>query len=253
MTGGALGSHRRAVLSPDRGGAQDAAGGRRGRGHVGHLRHAGRGGAAGGRAAAVRMEAAQRDPGGPGQRDRGRGAALHSRAGSAVPGAAARRSSSARRDLLGCVVAGLLAGGLSALLTLGVYAAEDAFPETAHSLDVVAGDRRPRRRTGRPDLSRRRWASATTPSGALLQGDVPRTVIAGVLLVKSAIWIISLGSGTSGGVLAPLLMMGAALGGVEGDVPAARRRRLLAAGQHGRDSGRHHAGAVHRDSVSRWN
>jgi CBS domain-containing protein len=36
-----------------------------------------------------------------------------------------------------------------------------------------------------------------------------------VLLVKSAIWIISLGSGTSGGVLAPLLMMGAALGGVE--------------------------------------
>ncbi len=36
-----------------------------------------------------------------------------------------------------------------------------------------------------------------------------------MLLVKSAIWIISLGSGTSGGVLAPLLMMGAALGGVE--------------------------------------
>jgi CBS domain-containing protein len=50
---------------------------------------------------------------------------------------------------------------------------------------------------------------------ALLQGDVPRTVIAGVLLVKSAIWVIALGSGTSGGVLAPLLMMGAALGGVE--------------------------------------
>ena len=50
---------------------------------------------------------------------------------------------------------------------------------------------------------------------SLLQGDAGRTVIAGVLLVKSAIWIISLGSGTSGGVLAPLLMMGAALGGVE--------------------------------------
>jgi CBS domain-containing protein len=50
---------------------------------------------------------------------------------------------------------------------------------------------------------------------ALLQGDVPNTIIAGVLLVKSAIWIISLGSGTSGGVLAPLLMMGAALGGIE--------------------------------------
>jgi CBS domain-containing protein len=49
-----------------------------------------------------------------------------------------------------------------------------------------------------------------------LQSDAPIGVIAGVLLVKSAIWVIALGSGTSGGVLAPLLMMGAALGGVEG-------------------------------------
>jgi CBS domain-containing protein len=49
----------------------------------------------------------------------------------------------------------------------------------------------------------------------LLQGDVSNTLIAGVLLVKSIIWIISLGSGTSGGVLAPLLMIGAALGGLE--------------------------------------
>ena len=37
----------------------------------------------------------------------------------------------------------------------------------------------------------------------------------GVLLVKSIIWAVSLGSGTSGGVLAPLLMMGGALGGIE--------------------------------------
>jgi CBS domain-containing protein len=51
--------------------------------------------------------------------------------------------------------------------------------------------------------------------GALLQGDVPVKVIAGILIVKSAIWAISLGSGTSGGVLAPLLMMGGALGGLE--------------------------------------
>ena len=50
--------------------------------------------------------------------------------------------------------------------------------------------------------------------GALLQGDVPRGVIAGVLLVKSMIWIISLGSGTSGGLLAPMFMSSAALGGV---------------------------------------
>ena len=36
-----------------------------------------------------------------------------------------------------------------------------------------------------------------------------------MLVVKSIIWSVSLGSGTSGGVLAPLLMMGGALGGVE--------------------------------------
>jgi CBS domain-containing protein len=40
----------------------------------------------------------------------------------------------------------------------------------------------------------------------------------GVLLVKSVIWAVALGSGTSGGVLAPLLMMGAALGGLEAAV-----------------------------------
>jgi predicted transcriptional regulator len=51
--------------------------------------------------------------------------------------------------------------------------------------------------------------------GALLQGTVPRATILGILLVKLAIWAISLGSGTSGGVLAPLLMMGGALGGIE--------------------------------------
>src|SRR5204863_3392188 len=51
--------------------------------------------------------------------------------------------------------------------------------------------------------------------GSLLQGDVPGRIILGILVVKSIIWAVSLGSGTSGGVLAPLLMMGGALGGVE--------------------------------------
>jgi len=50
--------------------------------------------------------------------------------------------------------------------------------------------------------------------GALLQGEVLLTTLAGILLVKSIIWAVSLGSGTSGGVLAPLLMMGGALGGL---------------------------------------
>src|SRR5262249_20113663 len=51
--------------------------------------------------------------------------------------------------------------------------------------------------------------------GAMVQGNVATATIAGVLLVKSIIWAVSLGSGTSGGVLAPLLMMGGALGGLE--------------------------------------
>lgn len=48
----------------------------------------------------------------------------------------------------------------------------------------------------------------------LLQGDNASTLILGILLVKSTIWAISLGSGTSGGVLAPLLMIGGAAGGL---------------------------------------
>ena len=40
-----------------------------------------------------------------------------------------------------------------------------------------------------------------------------------LIAVKWTIWSVSLGSGTSGGVLAPLLMMGAALGGVEVGLP----------------------------------
>jgi CIC family chloride channel protein len=50
---------------------------------------------------------------------------------------------------------------------------------------------------------------------SLLSGDVPSKVIIGILAVKSTIWALALGSGTSGGVLAPLLMIGGALGGVE--------------------------------------
>jgi chloride channel protein, CIC family len=48
--------------------------------------------------------------------------------------------------------------------------------------------------------------------GQLSAGDVTWHLILGIVLVKSAIWAFSLGSGTSGGVLAPLLMVGGAMG-----------------------------------------
>jgi CIC family chloride channel protein len=116
--------------------------------------------------------------------------------------------------LLGCVVCGLLAGALSALLTGAVYAAEDAFGKLRiHWMwwpaigGLVVG-------LGGLIFPQALGVGYDT-IGALLKGDVVRNVIVGVLLVKSVIWAVSLGSGTSGGVLAPLLMMGGALGGVE--------------------------------------
>src|SRR6266545_1521692 len=47
---------------------------------------------------------------------------------------------------------------------------------------------------------------------SLLRGEIIGAGLAGLLIGKSLIWSIALGSGTSGGVLAPLLMMGGALG-----------------------------------------
>jgi len=51
---------------------------------------------------------------------------------------------------------------------------------------------------------------------ALLKGEVFGPMVIGLLIGKALVWSISLGSGTSGGVLAPLLIMGGALGAIEG-------------------------------------
>jgi chloride channel protein, CIC family len=118
------------------------------------------------------------------------------------------------KGLLGCVVVGLLAGALSALLTMSVYAAEDAFQHLRiHWMwwpaigGLVIG-------LGGLIFPQALGVGYDT-IGGLLQGSVTTRVILGVLLVKWFIWAVSLGSGTSGGVLAPLLMMGGALGGLE--------------------------------------
>jgi len=118
------------------------------------------------------------------------------------------------KGLAACVLAGALAGGLSALLTLAVYAAEDGFAKLPiHWMwwpaigGLVIG-------LGGLVFPQALGVGYDT-IGSLLQGDVPAKVILGILIVKSIIWSVSLGSGTSGGVLAPLLMMGGALGGLE--------------------------------------
>ncbi len=46
----------------------------------------------------------------------------------------------------------------------------------------------------------------------MITGDAAWKLLAGILIVKSLIWVFSLGSNTAGGILAPLLMIGGALG-----------------------------------------
>ena len=117
-------------------------------------------------------------------------------------------------SLLGCSLAGLLAGCLSALLTLSIYKVEDGFQKLpihwmwwplVGGLAVGLGGM----------IFPQALGVGYDTIGGLLQGAVTSKVILGVLFAKWFIWAVSLGSGTSGGVLAPLLMMGGALGGLE--------------------------------------
>jgi H+/Cl- antiporter ClcA len=91
--------------------------------------------------------------------------------------------------------------------------------------------------------SRARWASAMTSSATCCTTTWRQRGLA-LLAVKLVIWLIALGSGTSGGVLAPLLMLGAGLGALLGPMAAGRRAGPVAAGVHGRHAGRHDARAV---------
>src|SRR5256886_4722283 len=118
------------------------------------------------------------------------------------------------KALFACALVGILAGALSALLTLSVYAAEDAFlklkfhwmwwPALGGLVIGLGG-------LIFPQALRVRQHTI----GSLLQGSVTTKVILGVLLVKWFIWAVSLGSGTSRGVPGPLLLMGGAPGGPE--------------------------------------
>ncbi len=106
---------------------------------------------------------------------------------------------------------GVLAGFGSGLLTLLVYAFEDLF----HKLPIhwmwwpvigavfigVGGIIEPRVL----------GVGYETIHG-LLRGDLIGMAVLGLMAAKALVWAIALGSGTSGGVLAPLLIMGGALG-----------------------------------------
>jgi len=116
---------------------------------------------------------------------------------------------------LPCVIAGLLCGVLALILSTALYRVEDWF----HKLPIhwmwwpalgaiaigVGGYFQPRALGVGYDVI-----------GDLLQNHLAASVVASLLLAKAIMWLIALGSGTSGGVLAPLLMLGAGLGAVLG-------------------------------------
>jgi H+/Cl- antiporter ClcA/CBS domain-containing protein len=116
-----------------------------------------------------------------------------------------------------CVLAGLAAGASATVLTAMVYEAEDRFqhlpihwmwwPAIGGLVIGVGGFIYP------PALGVGYDVIETT-----LRGDATFHMILGILLVKSVIWAVALGSGTSGGVLAPLLMIGGGLGALEGHI-----------------------------------
>ncbi len=108
---------------------------------------------------------------------------------------------------------GLIAGIGSALLTLLVYAAEDGFAKLRiHWMwwPVLGGAA-----VGVGGLIDPRALGVGYPNIAhMLSGGLAGASAMRLMMVKGVIWAVALGSGTSGGVLAPLLMIGGGLGAV---------------------------------------
>src|SRR2546423_7178532 len=111
-------------------------------------------------------------------------------------------------------IVGISAGLASGLLTAIVYACEDLFGKlpihwmwwpAIGGLFVGVGGW----------LDPRVLGVGYDTIHSLLKGEMIGAAVIGLLIGKALVWSISLGSGTSGGVLAPLLIMGGALGAME--------------------------------------
>ncbi len=81
----------------------------------------------------------------------------------------------------------------------------------------------------------------------LLSGNEIGIALITLLIVKTLSWSIALGSGTSGGVLAPLMIIGGALGALEATLYSCGRCWLMGIDQHGSHDGRHNAVAFYFD------
>ncbi len=134
--------------------------------------------------------------------------------------------------LVGCAVVGILAGILSSVLSSGVYATEDLFkkiplhwmwwPAIGGVVIGIGGLIFP------PALG-----VGYDVIGRILQGDTPRNLILGVLIVKSAIWVFLAGLGHLGRRARSAADDRRRCRWHRGDVSARSGRGVLAANQHG--------------------
>lgn len=116
--------------------------------------------------------------------------------------------------VLSALLVGTIAGGASTLLTWGVYGSEDLFRKlplhwrwwpAIGGLAIGIGGL----------IAPLALGVGYSTIDDLLLGQLALGAIAVLVLVKAVIWAFSLGSGTSGGVLAPLLIIGGSLGALE--------------------------------------
>jgi H+/Cl- antiporter ClcA len=116
-----------------------------------------------------------------------------------------------------CVVSGIGSALLAIIATALVYASEDGFrrlpihwmwwPAIGGLIIGIGGL-----------LVPQTLGVGYNVIDAELTGSIGLGLVGGVLAVKTLIWSLSLGSGTSGGVLAPMFMIGGALGTLEAHI-----------------------------------
>ncbi|WP_052487255.1 chloride channel protein [Gordoniibacillus kamchatkensis] len=117
-----------------------------------------------------------------------------------------------RMDIVAAALGlGVLGAGLAYILTKAIYGTEDWFeklpihwmwwPAMGGIVIALGGLADPRV-----------LGVGYDSIGELVAGRFPMHFLLGFLLIKTAIWVVALGSGTSGGIMAPLLIIGGTVG-----------------------------------------
>ncbi|MGH2753862.1 MAG: chloride channel protein, partial [Actinomycetota bacterium] len=111
------------------------------------------------------------------------------------------------------VLIGIVGGGAAWVLTRAVYGAEDAFKKlpihwlwwpAIGGLAIGIGGL----------IEPRALGVGYEVIAGEIAGSIALSGLVTIFIVKLVIWALALGSGTSGGILAPILIMGAAVGGL---------------------------------------